>query len=78
MTSYVKMKSMEISGIDRPPTREQANNLGRNDDLRSITTHLVIDQSMNTKISIDTEFDSAQLGSCALTRSSSRYKKFVN
>ena len=59
MTSYVEMKSIEISAIDRPPTREQANNLGRNDDLRSITTHLVIDQSMNTNIQLDEEFNSA-------------------
>ena len=59
MTSYVEMKSIEISAIDRPPTRDQANKLGRNDDLRSITTHLVIDQSMNTKIWIDAEFNSA-------------------
>ena len=59
MTSYVEMKSIEISAIDRPPTRDQANKLGRNDDLRSITTILVIDQSMNTKISIDAEFHSA-------------------
>ena len=61
MTSYVEIKSIESSAIDRPQTREQANNLGRNDDLRSITANLIIDQSMITKIRIHGEFNSASI-----------------
>ena len=61
MTSYVEMNSMEISTIDREPTRKQENDLARNDDLRSITANLVIDQSMNTKIRLHREFNSASI-----------------
>ena len=43
MTSYVEMKCIEISAIDRPPARKQANDRARNDDRRSITTNLAID-----------------------------------
>ena len=61
MTSHVEMNSMEISTIDREPTRKQENDLARNDDLRSITANLIIDQSMITKIRIHGEFNSASI-----------------
>ena len=42
MTSYVEMKSIEISAIDQPPAQKQANDQARNMDRRSITTNLAI------------------------------------